>query len=158
MSTYFCPVFSDEEIFPISFSFPNAKNQFIFPPVWKIEIILLISLGKSEMTRFYTSREKGRFLRPLVFGLSVSVPHKARPLCPTSLSVSRYGDPSLNSPAGLEGGWTDLIRDTQKQHKSPQQVFPLYDSVGLPLYLSYLLPATASAREGLTLTVYRKSL
>lgn len=94
------------------------------------------------------SCEKGRFPQPLVgehlvFNLSVSAPGKPRPQCPTSLSASCQGDPSLNSPTGLEGESIDLARETHQQHKE-------YPSAGLPLCL---LP-TASAREGLTLTVY----
>lgn len=71
-----------------------------------------------------------------------------RPLCLTSLSVSHYGDPSLNSPTGLEGGSSVLVRDTHQQHR--RNPLP-----GLHSCVSYLVLATAGILEGFTLTVYR---
>lgn len=86
------------------------------------------------------------FSQLLVFDLSINAPGMPRCLCLTSLSVSCYRDPSPNSPAGSEGDSTDLSREMHQQHKGDP-------SVGLPT-LFHPLPATASASEGLILTVY----
>lgn len=74
-------------------------------------MVALSSLKEPEEkpSRTHVQRTGGRvsgekrFPQPLVLDLSVSTPGKLRPLCPTSLSVSHHRDPSLNSPAGLEG-------------------------------------------------------
>lgn len=117
--------------------------NFVFWRIWMVKSsqdtkyqnwykVLLAKIILSEFSHNdICHMERGDFLGPYYWiCLSVFL---------TSLSASFYGNPSLNCPAVLQDGLTDLFREIHQQHKGDP-------SVGLPLYLSVLSTAGACQR------------